>query len=233
MKIIAYTRVSTSEQGESRNGLEAQQAAIARFCEQGSHELVALHEEVISGKFFMDDRPVLKRAFAQAEKTGAILLVAKLDRLSRSVEFISSLMNRARFATVEDGLECSPLQLHLKAAIAENERKMISERTKAALAAVKARGVKLGGRTSGHDKAMENASKAVKAEADAFAARLRPVIHRMRNAGMTVNAIATELNDHNFRTARGGKWHASSVCNIIRRLDGAVKRLPKAKTSQP
>lgn len=219
MKVIAYTRVSTSEQGKSGLGLEAQQQAIIRFCEHNNLELVEMHEEVISGKYFLSERPVLQTAFKRAEKLGATLLVSKLDRLSRSVEMISTLMNRAVFATCEDGLNCPPIQLHLKAAIAENERKAIGERTKAALAIAKERGKVWGGVTKGHAQALENSAKVVKADADAFALRMKPVIMRMRNAGMTGKAIATELNEQGNRTVRGGQWHASTVCNIINRLE--------------
>lgn len=219
MKVISYRRCSTSEQGKSGLGLEAQQQAIERFCEHNGLELVESYEEVISGKYFLSERPVLQAAFKHAEKIGATLLVSKLDRLSRSVEMIATLMNRAVFATCEDGLNCPPIQLHLKAAIAENERKAIGERTKAALVVAKSRGKTWGGITSGHAKALENSAKVVKAEADAFAIRIKPVIMRMRAAKMTVHQIADELNEQGNRTARGGNWHGSTVNNILKRLE--------------
>lgn len=224
MKVIAYTRVSTSEQGKSGLGLEAQIDSIKRFCAANGLELVQSYEEVISGKYFLSERPVLQAAFKQAERLGATVIVSKLDRLSRSVEMIAGLMNRANFVTAEDGLACPPIQLHLKAAIAENERKMIGERTKAALSAKAARGEPLGSHThrdpvASKERAKEASAKVVKAEADLFAHRIKPVIMRMRTSGMTVNAIAQELNEQGNRTARGGQWHASTVCNILKRLE--------------
>lgn len=219
MKLIAYTRVSTSEQGKSGLGLTAQLDAIFRFATQNNCEVVAHYEEVISGKYFLHDRPVLQQAFKHAEKIGAIVIVSKLDRLSRSVEMIAGLMNRATFATVEDGLNCPPIQLHIKATIAENERKVIGERTKAALVVAKANGKRWGGVTKNHALSIENSVRTRVAEADAFAMRIKPVIARMRASGMTVQQMAAELNEQGNRTARGGQWHGSTVNNILKRLE--------------
>lgn len=217
--LIFYTRVSTKEQGDSRNGLEAQLATLDRFATMGEHTVIARYEEVASGKLGIDRRPALKQAIDHANKVKATLIVSKLDRLSRSVEFIAGLMNsRTVFATVEDGLDYSPLQLHIKASMAEHERKMISERTKAALGSLKARGVKLGGVRSNQHVAIARSREAVQANADNFALHIKPVIERMRRDGMSVNDIAKELNDQGNKTARGGKWYASTVCNVMKRI---------------
>lgn len=217
-KLILYTRVSTKEQGDSRLGIQAQQDVLERFAEGGNHTVVARLEEVVSGKLGLDRRPVLKAALKAAKQDGCIVLVSKLDRLSRKASFIFNLMDTTTaFATVEDGLDCPALTLHFKAIIAEDERKRIGERTKAALNQLKLKGVKLGGITSGHVIAIEKSNATNKAEADTFASFMRPVIERMRNTGMSINDIAIELNEHGNKTSRGGKWHASTVANIMRR----------------
>lgn len=225
MKAILYRRVSTAEQGDSRNGLEAQAQALHRFAQASGLEVVGDWEEVASGKLGLDRRPLLRSAFDQARRAGGVVLVAKLDRLSRSVEFVAGLMNSgARFATVEDGLEVQPFQLHLKAMLAEHERRTIGERTKAALGALRARGVAVGipahaDPLSGA-RARALAAQAVKADADGFARHVAPVVLRMKGAGMTMQQMADELNTQGNRTARGGKWHASTVCALLARLRG-------------
>lgn len=216
--LIFYKRVSTSEQGDSRLGLDAQQADLERFARNWGHTVVDSVEEVISGKHGLDRRQVLKKALQKATKENCVVIVSKLDRLSRKASFIMCLMDAgAPFASAEDGLECPPLQLHVKAIIAEDERRRIGERTKAALAQVKARGVKLGGITSNHALAIAKSSATNKAEADAFAAFLKPVVERMRKSGMSVNSIAAELNEQGNKTARGGKWYPSTVANLMKR----------------
>lgn len=217
-KLIFYKRVSTKEQGDSRLGLDAQQAELERFATIGNHTTVAVMEEVVSGKYDLDRRPVLKKALQTASKEGCIVVVSKLDRLSRKASFILSLMDtKAAFASVEDGIDCPPLQLHVKAIIAEDERRRIGERTKVALAQAKLRGKKLGGFVKNHDLAIQRSAATNKAEADAFAEFLKPVIKRMRNSGMSVNSIAQELNEQGNKTARGGKWYATTVANLMKR----------------
>ena len=143
---IAYIRVSTARQGKSGLGLEAQQAALARFAEAEDFEIGQTFSETESGKHDDDHRPQLNAALASARKLGAPILVAKLDRLSRDVHFISgSMKHRVPFIVAELGTDTDPFMLHLYAALAEKERALISRRTKDALAAAKARGVKLGG----------------------------------------------------------------------------------------
>lgn len=226
MKVIAYTRVSTSEQGdravEDRLGLQAQMTAIKRFCEFEGHEIVAHYEEVISGKYGFDERLQLRAAFHKAKKEGAAVLVSKLDRLSRSVEFVGHLVNNGyKFGTVEDGFKYDPSMLYMRAVFAEDERRKTSIRTRDALAVRKAQGKQLGGiRTAGrYNERLDISRRVVQAEADAFAERLRPVITRMRKTGMTTIEIAAELNEQGNKTARGGQWHSSTVNNILKRLE--------------
>jgi DNA invertase Pin-like site-specific DNA recombinase len=145
---VAYTRVSTAEQGRSGLGLEAQRAAILAFAQREQITVSGWFSEVQSGKRVSDtlaERPQLSAALAASNAAGAPLLVSKLDRLSRDVHFISGLMaHKVHFIVAELGADTDPFMLHLFAALAEKERALISQRTKAALAALKARGVKLG-----------------------------------------------------------------------------------------
>src|SRR3954465_12297685 len=144
---IAYIRVSTQQQGRSGLGLEAQQAAIARFCEAEGYKIIWTYTEVETGKGSdaLAKRPQLETALTAAKANGCPVIVAKLDRLSRDVAFIAGLMaQRVAFIVTELGANADPFMLHIYAALAEQERRMISTRTKSALAAAKARGVVLG-----------------------------------------------------------------------------------------
>lgn len=223
MKVVAYTRVSTSEQGKSGLGLQAQLSYIKNFCEFNNLELVAHYEDVVSGKLDSEeDRPGMAKAFAQAKKLGGAVVVSKLDRLSRRAVFIMTLMEKqVRFISAERGLDVDPFMLHLDAILAEKERKTIGERTKAALGTLKAQGKVLGGYRIASDgrSNVQCSVDVTRAQADAFAKRIGPVILRMRATGMTTNAIAQELNEQGNKTARGGKWYATTVCNVLRRLD--------------
>lgn len=217
---IAYYRVSTTRQGKSGLGIEAQRAAVQRFAAAEGFELVSEHVEVETGKGAdaLDRRPKLAAALWQARKSRCPILVAKLDRLSRDVHFISGLMaHKVPFIVAELGTDADPFMLHLYAALAEKERALISARTKAALAAKKAQGAKLG-----NPRVAEAAIKArevVRADADRFAANILPIIDSIRAAGITSYAGITEaLNSRGIHTARGGRWHATSVRNIIVRL---------------
>lgn len=214
---FAYYRVSTREQGDSRNGLEAQAAAVATFAQGAGYVLQGEATEVASGGLPLPARPVLQRLLFQARHGKATVLVSKLDRLSRDVAFISGLMAQGvRFVVAELGDDVDPFVLHLYAALAEKERRLIGERTKAGLAQVKARGVALGNPINlpaagvlGRD--------VQRAQADAFAARMRPTIERMRASGMTIAQVAQELNDTGVPTARGGAWGATTVANMLSR----------------
>jgi DNA invertase Pin-like site-specific DNA recombinase len=204
---IGYIRVSTARQGRSGLGLEAQQAAIAKFAEAEAFALVETFTETESGAD--DDRPQLNAAIERARKLKAPVICAKLDRLSRDVHYISGLMkHRVPFIVAELGSDTDPFLLHLYAALAEKERALISRRTKDALAAAKARGVVVGGM---RDKSLE-----LQAEARERAEALRPLFAEL--AGMSANAVAAELNERKVPTPQGGSWHAGTVIRVRRRL---------------
>lgn len=217
---VAYLRVSTSRQGRSGLGLEAQREAIRRFAEAEGMTITGEHIEVETGKGIdaLDRRPKLAQALAAARKAKCPIVVAKLDRLSRDVAFISGLMaKRVPFVVTELGADADPFMLHLYAAMAEKERTLISERTKAALAAKKAAGFKLGNPVN----AVESAAKAraaTVANADQFAATMRPIIDGIRGSGATsFQQIADALNARGVGTRRGGSWHATTVRNLLAR----------------
>ena len=216
--LIAYIRVSTEGQGKSGLGIEAQRQAIARFAEADGFEIVAEHVEIETGKGAdaLDRRPVLAAALAEARRLRCAVVVAKLDRLSRDVAFVAGLMaQRIPFVVAELGSGVDPFVLHLYAALAEKERAMISARTTAALAAAKAKGVKLGNPQIAEAQAKGTAS--TKAGADRFASNILPLIQPMRVAGATLRQIAEELNGRGIETARGGKWAATQVADILKR----------------
>ena len=218
-QIVTYIRVSTSQQGRSGLGLEAQRHALASFAEAEGLEVVRQFLEVETGKGSdaLDRRPQLKAALAAAKKLKCQVAVAKLDRLSRDVHFISGLMShRVPFVVAELGSDVDPFVLHLFAALAEKERSLISTRTRQALAAAKARGVTLS--SPKLHLARESALVAVKAEADRHAANVLPIIRDAQKAGATtLRAVAAALNARGISTARGGSWHAMSVKNVLDR----------------
>ncbi|QFS96075.1 DNA-invertase hin [Labrenzia sp. THAF191b] len=216
-KYVIYKRVSTAEQGRSGLGLEAQERDIQLFLDGFSDipfEIVSSFVDVLSGG--NNDRPELKKAIDLAKKQDAELLVAKLDRLSRKVAFIASLMDDPKLSIrVAQMPYADKFQLHIYAALAEQERDFISARTKAALAAAKRRGKQLGGL---RDKTMRR-NEVVKADAQRRAQRLSGVILPMKQAGMSLRAIADELNTLDILTARNGKWTAMQVKRTMERLD--------------
>lgn len=223
MECIIYTRVSTQEQGQERNGLEAQLKACLDFCQQQG-VLPLLHmEEVASGGLGLEGRPVLAKAFTLARKRKAFVLVSKLDRLSREVVLIASLMAQGvRFVTVEDGLEAEPFLLHMKAVVSEHERKTIGRRTRDALAAKMARGEPVGRAAWANPevssrRAVEASTRAVKATADAFASQVAPMVRALAASGLTYQQIADRLNASGTPSARGARWHAPSVCRVLAR----------------
>jgi DNA invertase Pin-like site-specific DNA recombinase len=216
---IAYYRVSTQQQGRSGLGIEAQKAGVARFAESEGIQIVGEHVEIETGKGAdaLHRRPELAAALARARKAKCPVVVAKLDRLSRDVAFISGLMaHRVPFVVAELGLDADPFMLHLYAALAEKERALISARTKAALAAKKAAGAQLGNPRAAE--AAVKAQAAHRASADRFAANVLPIIESIRASGIsTYLGIADALNSRGIRTARGGRWHATTVRNLVRR----------------
>jgi DNA invertase Pin-like site-specific DNA recombinase len=208
---IAYIRVSTARQGKSGLGLEAQQQALARFAQAEGYELVQTYTEVETGKGAdaLDRRPQLAAALQAAKKRKAPIVVAKLDRLSRDVHFISGLMShRTPFIVAELGPNVDPFMLHIHAAVAEQERRLISQRTKDALAAKKAQGVKLGG--------LNAKGIAARDEALQRAEELRPVLAEL--AGLSQGKMAAELNARGIPTPAGGPWHAVTVRRVLHRL---------------
>jgi DNA invertase Pin-like site-specific DNA recombinase len=217
--IVAYLRVSTSQQGRTGLGIEAQREALARFAGEEGLKIAAEFVEVETGKGSdaLDRRPQLAAALSKARALRCSVAVAKLDRLSRDVHFISGLMaHRVPFLVAELGPDVDPFVLHLYAALAEKERALIAGRTKSALAAAKAKGVKLGNPSI--DLAQGAAVAAVKAEADRAALNVLPIIAEIRKSGATtLRAIAEALNARGVSTPRGGRWHATSVRNVLAR----------------
>jgi DNA invertase Pin-like site-specific DNA recombinase len=219
-RAVAYYRVSTARQGRSGLGIDAQRTDVARFVETEGIDLIAEHVEIETGKGSdaLDRRPQLAAALALARSSKCPILVAKLDRLSRDVAFISGLMaQRVPFIVAELGIDADPFMLHLYAALAEKERRLISERTKLALAARKAKGLALGNRTNATEAAAAGRA-AQRVQANAMAQSILPIITSLQAAGCrTLAEIADGLNGRGVRTARGKSWHASSVRNVLLR----------------
>ncbi len=222
--IIGYLRVSTKGQGESGLGMEAQKAAIEAYTRQMGAKVLAFYTEVESGK--LADRPELAKALAHARRAKATLVVAKLDRLARNVAFLSALMDSTVPFVACDNPHANRLTLHILAAVAEAEAKAISDRTKAALAAYKARGGKLGGtrpecRNLTPEAVAKGRAESVKARGKLFVeayADLQPLLADMRGKGMTLQAIATELNGQGHTTRRGKPWNAVQVMRVLERM---------------
>jgi len=212
-KFIAYFRVSTDKQGRSGLGLQAQRKAVLDYLDGGRWSLVDEFVEIESGKH--NERPQLTAALAACRKHKAKLVIAKLDRLSRNLAFIAALMESGVEFVAVDNPHATKLTVHILAAVAEHEREMISERTKAAPRGAKARGTRLGNPELA--KAAKRGTAAVKANARQFAAKLLPIIEEIEQAGITShNAIAAKLNERNVRTARGGKWTHVQVGAVLR-----------------
>jgi DNA invertase Pin-like site-specific DNA recombinase len=208
---IAYIRVSGKKQGRSGLGLEAQQAAITRFAETEGFDLGDTFIEVETGKGAdaLERRPKLAAALKAAKKAKGPVIVSKLCRLSRDVAFVAGLMShRTPFIVTELGADADPFMLHIYAALNEKERRRISENTKAALAAKKARGAKLGGLNA---KGIE-----MRDAAQARAEELRPLLVTMQDR--SARSIAATLNERNIETPSGGKWHAETVLRVMKRL---------------
>jgi DNA invertase Pin-like site-specific DNA recombinase len=217
---IAYYRVSTQRQGRSGLGLEAQRTAVERFAQGQGIAILAAYTEVETGKGAdaLDRRPQLAAALATARRERCPVLVARLDRLSRDVAFVAGLMaQRVPFIVAELGADADPFMLHLYAALAEKERRLISERTTAALAARKAKGLRLGNPSSTARAAAKGRAVSI-AEANRFAASVLPGIEQLQRAGITsLRGIARALNARGVRTARGGTWQVSNVRNLLAR----------------
>jgi DNA invertase Pin-like site-specific DNA recombinase len=212
---VVYMRVSTSEQGKSGLGLAGQDEAIRRFCAAEEFEIAKAFTEVASGKLPVDARPELAAALSLAKKLKCPVIVSKLDRLSRDVAFISGLMSRGvPFVVAELGVDTDPFILHLFAALSEKERKLIGQRTSAALQELKRAGVTLGNRTNLAD-AQHKGREAAKKNALSFARRVHPQIKEMIANGKSYNAIAARLNDMGVVSARGANWTAKAISRTI------------------
>jgi DNA invertase Pin-like site-specific DNA recombinase len=221
-KLVSYIRVSTERQGRSGLGLEAQREVIARFAEANGLNVEAEFVEVETGKGAdaLDRRPQLAAAMAKDRKAKSSVVVAKLDRLSRDVAFISGLMAQRHgvpFIVAELGPDVDPFMLHIYAAVAQKERALISERTRAALAVRKAQGALLGNRTN-LSAASAKGRQAQREAADGHAQNVLPIVRQMQAAGLTtLQAVADALNARGIQTARGGAWHNSTVRNLLQR----------------
>lgn len=213
LQYVAYYRVSTNRQGQSGLGLDAQRQAVHGFTDQHSGLLLEEFTEVESGK--ADSRPQLQAAIAYCKKTGSILLIAKLDRLARKVAFIANLLESSvRFVAV-DMPNADRFMLHVYAAMAEEEGRRIGERTKAALAAAKRRGVELG--KNGKTLAIQ-----YRREADDFAESLAPTLRNLILVEkLPFRAVADRMNELNYPTARGGTWHSTTVHRAWKRIMAA------------
>jgi DNA invertase Pin-like site-specific DNA recombinase len=223
MAVIGYLRVSTKGQGESGLGLESQQAAIEAYARQHGEKIASLYTEVESGK--LADRPELAKALSHAKRSKATLCVAKLDRLARNVEFLARVMNSGCDFAAADMPSANRFMLHVMAAVAEHEAKAISERTKAALQAYKARGGKLGAElpqcrnltpeatAKGRERAAVARSEAA---ADAYG-DLVPTMLDMRKAGKSLQGIADALTAQGHTTRRGKPWNAVQVSRVLDR----------------
>lgn len=208
---VTYLRVSTARQGHSGLGLDAQREAVQRFAAQARGIVVGEWVEIESGR--VKDRPQLAAALTECRQRKATLLIAKLDRLARNVAFVSSLMEAGVEFLAVDAPYANKLMLHILAAFAEHERELISQRTRAALAAAKVRGVVLG--SNGRRLARKAAGDAVEA-AQAYATHVERLVADGCNSA---RQIAARLNAANIPSRGGGKWHAASVARLLRRLD--------------
>ena len=216
---IVYLRVSTAKQGRSGLGQEAQGEAVTRFL--GTAARLATYTEIESGKR-QENRPQLAAALDHCRRSGARLLIAKLDRLARNVAFVSALMKSDVRFTACDMPDADAFRLHIEAAIAEEEGRKISERTRAALAAAKAKGTKLGGKRPGAhvftaaDKARSAERQA--ARADAYAASIVQQLEELRREGLSSLAqLAEGLNARGIGTPRGKAWTPMQVLRMINR----------------
>jgi DNA invertase Pin-like site-specific DNA recombinase len=220
---VALYRVSTAEQGRSGLGLDAQREAVARLCEGRGWEIIAEFTEVESGKAL--SRPKLAEALHRAKITGATLVIAKLDRLSRNIAFITTLQESGAKFVAADMPEANELTVHILAAVAQAERKAIGTRTREALAAAKARGQRLGNPNGAAP--LRRAAKGngaalgvIKAKADTWAQGLAGTVRSLRAEGVcSLPTMASALNELHVTTARGGRWHPSSVRNLLARLE--------------
>lgn len=209
-KLVSYIRVSTQRQGDSGLGLDAQRSCVQQYADSTSSTIVAEYVEVESGK--RTNRAQLAAAIGFCRKNDATLVIAKLDRLARNVHFVSGLLESGVRFHAADMPNADKFMLHVYAAMAEEEGRRISERTKAALAAARARGVILG--STGQALADRH-----KASADAFARSMSSLLQSYRDAGLSVRKIVDRLNTDSVPSVSGGKWHPTTVQRLLRRIE--------------
>jgi DNA invertase Pin-like site-specific DNA recombinase len=219
-RAVAYYRVSTRQQQRSGLGIEAQRATVEHFAEAEQITIIAEFVEAESGKGAdaLDHRPQLAAALASAKTAKCCVLVSKLDRLSRDVAFVAGLMaQRVPFIVAELGRDADPFMLHLYAALAEKERRLISERTKAALAVKRASAARLGNPINIQE-AGSNGRATLIAAADDHARGLLPLLRTLKAEGtVSIGAVTRALNERKIPTARDAQWHVSSVANLLAR----------------
>jgi DNA invertase Pin-like site-specific DNA recombinase len=223
-KFVSYLRGSTDKQGRSGLGIEAQREAVQSHLSGGRWELLAEYQEVETGK--NDARPQLERALRHCRLTGATLVVAKLDRLARNAAFLMRIWQESGEGGVVfcdlPSVPPGPVGKFLvqqMAAVAELEAGLISQRTKAALAAAKARGARLGGYRGGRLPDARLATEARREAAEGFAAQVGPIVRELRAAGLSLRQIAARLAEQRVRTPRGGAWTATAVANVLARVE--------------
>ena len=222
MTLIPYYRVSTKKQGDSGLGLESQQTTVETYAKQTGAIIIGTYTEVESGK--RSDRPQLAKALAHARRSKATLVVAKLDRLSRNVAFLSALMESKVPFVACDNPHANKLTLHILVAMAEHEAEMISKRTKDALAAYKARGGLLGGqlehcRNLTHEarvKGAQRSGEVVARKAREAYTDLLPMLTEMKANGLSLRDIAQRLNADGQTTRRGKPWNPVQVARVVR-----------------
>ena len=226
--VILYARVSGREQGKSGLGIAHQMEEMKRFCAANGLTIVGEYQEVISGKYYLDRRPVLKQAVDKAQRLSnrkdgdCYILTSRLDRLSRETGFICELLRQdIKFITAETGIDCGPMLLQIRASVAEEERRKAADRSKGACSVKRQRGIPMGMKIPAvrahKERSLALCKESIVQEADSFADFMKPTITMLRQNGYSVNAIADYLNTHNFKTQRGGKWWAKSVANIMSR----------------
>lgn len=223
MKIVSYCRVSTDRQGDSGLGLEAQRDRIQGYAASRNARILKEFVEVESGKA-STNRPELLAALHLAKVTGSVLVISKMDRLSRNAAFLLTLRDSGVKFVAADMPDANELTVGIMALVAQQEREAISTRTKEALEVAKKRGTKLGNPNGAA--ALKRAGKgnvagveAIKAKADSHAEDLRPVVEHFKASGITsLGAITKALNDGDFKTPRGKQWHKTSVANLLARL---------------
>lgn len=221
-KLVAYHRVSTVKQGNSGLGLEAQQAAIKAYADRTGACIVQAFTEIESGK--LNQRPELLKALHHAKVTGSVLVIAKLDRLSRNAAFLLTLQDSGVQFVAADMPEANNFTVGIMALVAQQEREATSKRTKEALQAAKARGQKLGNPNGAA--ALLRAGKgnaagvqAVRAKANEYAHEMQAVLAHLQTQGKTsLGALVEALNGGGYKTPRGGAWHKTSVRNLLDRL---------------